>query len=46
MTIRVHSLEEDDRWAMVRRLVTDDGKPVEGFGIPGARRRPDAVAVG
>ena len=34
MTIRVHPLEEHDRWAMVRRLVTDDGKPVEGFGSP------------
>jgi hypothetical protein len=34
MTIRVHPLEEHERWAMVRRLVTHEGKPVEGFGIP------------
>jgi hypothetical protein len=34
MTIRVRPLEEHDRWAMVRRLITDDGKLVEGFGIP------------
>lgn len=34
MTISVAPLDEGDRWALVRRMVDDLGRPIEGINVP------------
>lgn len=34
MTISVQPVAEHDRWALVRRMITDEGKLADGVGVP------------
>ena len=34
MTIYVKPLDQGDRWALVKRMVTDEGQRIDGMGVP------------